>query len=153
MAAARPRVLLTSCAARPAVPLALMRRVARGTLRAVRAPSGCFSVAFVDGPAMRRLNRRHLGHDCVTDVLSFDLRRRGTRRGPVELLGEVIIAPSVARRQARRFGQTYAHELARYVVHGVLHWAGYDDHAPAARRRMVARQERLLAQLLKGTRS
>ena len=92
---------------------------------------------------MRRLNRRHLRHDYATDVLSFDLR---DGRGP--LLGEVVIAPGVARTQARRFGEPYRRELARYVIHGILHWAGYDDHAPAQRRRMATRQEALLRRLV-----
>ena len=96
---------------------------------------------------MRGVNRRHLGHDYVTDVLSFDLRG-GIAAGRRRLLGEVIIAPSVACRQARRFGQTYRRELARYVIHGLLHWAGYDDHAPTQRRRMERKQESLLQQLM-----
>lgn len=127
------------------VPAALMRRVAQGTLRALRAPAGDFSIAFVDGRTMRGLNRRHRGHDRVTDVLAFDLRERAARG---RLLGEVVIAPSEARRQAKRFGQTYRRELARYVVHGLLHWAGYDDHAPAQRRRMERKQEAVLQRLM-----
>ena len=134
------------------VPWRRMRRVAAATLRAVRAPAGEFSVIFVGGGTMRRLNRRYLGHDYVTDVLSFDLHHRSGRRDttPVGVLGEVIIAPSVARRQARRFGESYQRELARYVVHGLLHWAGYDDHTAAQRRRMEARQEALLRRLMPG---
>ena len=131
-------------AAPPTVPVAVMRRVAQATLRSLRAPSGDFSIAFVDGRTMRRLNRRYLRHDRVTDVLSFDLRHGGSS----PLLGEVIVAPGVARRQARRFSQTYHRELARYVIHGLLHWAGYDDHAPAQRRRMERKQESLLQRLI-----
>ena len=140
----RTRLLI---AAPPTVPVALMRRVAQSTLRSLRAPSGVFSIAFVDGPTMRGLNHRHLGHDYVTDVLSFDLRDDITA-GRRRVLGEVIVAPGVARRQARRFGQTYRRELARYVIHGLLHWAGYDDQAPAQRRRMERKQESLLQQLM-----
>ena len=145
--AARLRVLISSRDAHAAVPLGLMRRVAEGTLRALRAPSGCFSVTFVDGRTMRRLNRRYLGHDCVTDVLSFDLRDRTG-----SLLGEVVVAPGVARRQARAFGEPYRRELARYVIHGLLHWAGYDDQAPADRRRMETRQEALVRRLVPASR-
>lgn len=157
----RTRVLVS---AGPSVPVALLRRVAEGTLRSLRAPAGHFSITCVDGRTMRGLNRRYLGHDCVTDVLSFDYRSglRPARsvaksrdssfdlrqRGLSPLLGEVIIAPSVARRQARRFGQTYQRELARYVIHGLLHWAGYDDRAAAQRRRMKRKQEALLNRLM-----
>ena len=140
-------MLISGSASSPTVPLALMRRIAQGTLRSLRAPSGDFSVAFVDGRTMRGFNRRYLGHDYATDVLSFDLRD-GIAAGRRRLLGEVIVAPSVARRQARQFGQTYRRELARYVIHGLLHWAGYDDHAPAQRRRMERKQESLLQQLM-----
>ncbi len=144
---AQVRVLVSARAARPGVPLAVMRRVAERTLRSLRVRRGLFSVTFVGDRTMRRLNRRYLNCDEATDVLSFDLRdRAGDAASP--LLGEVIVAPAVAQRQARVFGEPYRRELARYVIHGLLHWAGYDDHAPVDRRRMEARQEALVRRLV-----
>jgi len=94
------------------------------------------SVAFVTNAAIRRLNRRFLGHDYATDVLSFPLGG--------DLFGEVVISAEYAAAEARRRGLPVEEELLRYVVHGILHLLGYDDHRPADRARMWKRQEREL---------
>jgi probable rRNA maturation factor len=97
------------------------------------------SVAFVTDAAMRRINRKHLGHDRATDVLAFPLGG--------DPWGELVISAETARREARGRGLPVAEELLRYVAHGCLHLLGYDDHEPAARRRMWERQERELRRL------
>ena len=125
-------IALTNAQRRVPVPEALVRRLARRVLGRRSA-----SVAFVTDAAMRRLNRRFLGHDYPTDVLAFPLGDGG-------LFGEVVVSAPYAAREARRRGIPVEEELLRYVVHGCLHLMGYDDHAPADRRRMWARQEKLL---------
>jgi len=95
------------------------------------------SVAVVDDPAIRDLNRRYHGQDRATDVLAFPLD--GGPAGPAGL-GEVVCSVETAAREARRRGLPLAHELARYAVHGTLHLLGYDDRAPEARRRMRRRE-------------
>ncbi len=100
------------------------------------------SIAFVTAPAIARLNARHFGRRGPTDVIAFPFdRAHGT---PV--VGDVYIAPSVARQNAHRNGVTVREELARLVVHGTLHVLGH-DHPAAARESsaMWQRQERLLA--------
>jgi probable rRNA maturation factor len=99
------------------------------------------SVAFVTAAAIRKLNRKFLRHDYATDVLAFRLDS--------DLLGEVVISADAARAEAKRRGIPVEEELLRYVVHGILHLLGYDDHAPADRARMWKRQERLLGAFLK----
>jgi probable rRNA maturation factor len=103
------------------IPEADVRRVAR---RLVKGRG--LSIAFVTDAAIRRINRRFLGHDWATDVISFPL---GT-----DLLGELVISAPYARSEARRRGISEREELLRYVIHGILHLLGYDDHRPADRR-------------------
>lgn len=98
------------------------------------------SVAFVTDVQMRRVNRRFLRHDYVTDVLAFRLDG--------DPFGEVVVAPGVARREAARRGIPVEQELLRYVLHGILHLLGYDDRRPRDRRRMWARQERELRRVV-----
>ena len=81
---------------------------------------------------MRRMNREYLGHDHVTDVITFDH-------------GEIIVCPSVAARNAGIYGNTVGKELSLYVVHGILHLAGYDDHTPRDIQRMREKEQELLA--------
>jgi rRNA maturation RNase YbeY len=58
--------------------------------------------------------------------------------------GELYISIDAAVAQARAFRTTWESELARYLIHGLLHLAGYDDHHPSARRRMKRAEDQLL---------
>src|SRR5690606_14533133 len=78
------------------------------------------SIAVVGEARMRRLNREMLGHDYVTDVLSFD-----HGESPEGRVIEIVVCAPFARRQARKHGLPERQELARYVVHGALHTAGH----------------------------
>lgn len=98
------------------------------------------SIAFVTNAAIRKINRRFLKHDFATDVISFPL---GT-----DLLGELVISAEYAKAEAARRNIPVGEELLRYVAHGLLHLLGYDDHRPADRERMWARQERELRRSL-----
>lgn len=128
-------IYLTNRQRRVRIPAAEVRRLAA---RLVAGRS--LSIAFVGNAEIRALNRRFLGHDDVTDVLAFPL---GT-----DLFGEVVVSTEVAAAEARRRGIPVKEELLRYVVHGILHLLGYDDHRPADRKRMWARQERELRKFL-----
>ena len=90
--------------------------------------------------AIRKINRRFLKHDFATDVISFPL---GT-----DLLGELVISAEFAVGEAAKRKIPVEEELLRYVAHGILHLLGYDDHDPADRAAMWARQERELSRAL-----
>jgi probable rRNA maturation factor len=96
---------------------------------------GLVSIALVSDDAMRRMNRRYLGKNRPTDVLSFP----ADERGPV--LGDIAIATGVARRQARLAGHSYSRELRVLALHGLLHLLGYDHEAD--RGRMATLEARL----------
>jgi probable rRNA maturation factor len=82
-------------------------------------------VLLRDGP-IRALNREWLGHDRVTDVLSFPLHDPGDPP-----FGDVYVGLEQAKRQAREHGVSRDEELVRLVVHGTLHLLGYDHPAGA----------------------
>jgi probable rRNA maturation factor len=98
------------------------------------------SVAFVTNAAIRKINRRFLKHDFATDVISFPLDS--------DLVGELVISAEYAVAEAARRRIPVEEELLRYVAHGILHLLGYDDHRPAQRARMWARQERELRKII-----
>ncbi|HOX42813.1 MAG TPA: rRNA maturation RNase YbeY [Myxococcota bacterium] len=107
------------------------------------------SVLLTDDARMRALNLAHRGRDRATDVLSFSqLEGEGGGLHP-ELLGDVVISLTSARRQARARGVPLRHELLTLLVHGVLHLAGFDHEGvgPARARAMRAEQARLVALL------
>lgn len=125
--------------------------IARRVLAAEAAPRGELSIVITSDAAVRRLNRRYLGIDRPTDVLSFaiDGPRFATPPGVRPLLGEVVISYSTARAQAGRAGHTLRQELAHLVVHGVLHVLGWDHGRPGDARRMRAREETLLGRAIR----
>jgi probable rRNA maturation factor len=103
------------------------------------------SIAFVTNAAIRKINRKFLKHDFATDVISFPLDS--------DLLGELVISAEYAAGEAAKRKISVEEELLRYVAHGILHLLGYDDHRPADKARMWARQERELRKVLGGGRS
>ena len=62
-----------------------------------------------------------------------------------EVLGDVVISVDTARRQALESGHSLAHEVTVLLAHGVLHLIGYDHQTPEEYRRMMARQDLVVA--------
>lgn len=111
---------------------------------------GDLGVRLVGRREMAVLNQRHLGHEGSTDVITFDYAEIGLPRESSEgsgLRGELVICPEVARQQAASFGTRWEAELARYLIHGILHLLGYDDLESVARRRMKQAEDRWLRAL------
>jgi len=105
-------------------------------------------VGLVGPRAIRQVNRAFLGHDRVTDVISFDYRRAEGPRLAGEPAVEILVCPDLALARCRELaGVRYADELATYIVHGLLHAAGLDDQDGPGRRRMRAAERRILARL------
>ena len=77
------------------------------------------SIVFVGAKRMRAFNKKYLNHDYVTDVLTFDLG---------EGICEIIICPKIACANAKKHQTSTDKEIILYVIHGILHLAGFDDH-------------------------
>ena len=123
----------------PAAVADLARRVLEG--EGVHAAS--ISLALVDDAAIHGLNRRHLGHDWPTDVITFGLSDPDE---PV-LAGELIVSAEMAATTARAAGIDPLTELRLYIVHGLLHLCGYDDRSATASESMRRREGEVLAAL------
>lgn len=104
----------------------LLRRAVRDTLHAEGITDGELSLTLVDDPSIRDLNREWLGHDRVTDVISFALHGEGAPTAGVPMLGDVYVGREQAARQATGAGVPLEEELVRLAVHGVLHVCGHD---------------------------
>jgi probable rRNA maturation factor len=149
------------------VDVARWARLAEGVLAAEGVRGACeLALYFVDEETITDLNRRFLEGDGPTDVLAFpiddevvesgrapDAGSSGPDRPPLELseipvlLGDVLICPAVAARNAPDHAGTYEDELALLTVHGVLHVLGMDHAEPDEAQQMQARERELLAQL------
>jgi probable rRNA maturation factor len=124
------------------------------------------SILFVDETSMADLNSRFMGVEGPTDVLAFPLeddlvepgrypdsstsgpvdpRVRGEAGDPPLLLGDVVVCPAVAARNAPNHAGTYDDELALLVVHGILHVLGHDHADADEEAAMQAKERELLA--------
>ena len=127
------------------LPAALVRRVVEAVLTGERRRA-LISVTFLGRESMRRLNRRHKGHDRPTDVLSFAM---ADPAGGGTTVGDVYVCAWVAAREARSRGLPLREELIRLVVHGTLHALGHEHPEGPDRTRssMWRRQERYVSAL------
>jgi probable rRNA maturation factor len=103
------------------------------------------SVALVDEIEIRELNSRYRGNDVPTDVLSFEVDS--------EMMGDVIICPSIAKEQAVKYGQTFKQEMSLLLVHGILHLLGYDHIEDSEAEIMEAKEKDVLAKIASGPES
>jgi probable rRNA maturation factor len=139
-------------------------RLARVVLESERVATDAeMSLLFVDEATIAELNERFLGYEGPTDVLSFPMddelppggrwpdqggRGPGSPSDPGEppsVLGDVVVCPVVAGRQAQERGATLDDEMSLLVVHGVLHLLNYDHAEPEETALMRRREQELLA--------
>ena len=104
-------------------------------------------VTLIAAPEMTRLNGAFLQHEGSTDVITFDYSEPQTPDPRPQITGELFICIDDAVLQAKRFRTTWQSELIRYIVHGVLHLLGHDDHRAADRRKMKREENRLVRRL------
>jgi probable rRNA maturation factor len=105
-------------------------------------------ILFADEATMAELNREWMGEEGPTDVLSFpmDELRPGEEGSPTEdgVLGDVVVCPAVAAKQATQAGHSVEREMGLLVVHGILHLLGYDHATVVEEKEMSALQDELL---------
>lgn len=100
---------------------------------------------FVSAQKIIALNKKFLGRAYATDVLSFDLKDEFSPKSLVE--GEVIISTDAIIKNARLFKTPVAQELTLYIIHGILHLLGFDDHAPDDIQKMRKEEDKILKYL------
>ena len=114
------------------------------------------SIIFVDEEAMEKLHVQWLDLPGPTDVMSFpmDELRPGTPDAPTPegLLGDVVLCPSVAAKQAAEAGHSAVEEMLLLTVHSILHLLGYDHMEEEERKVMFDLQRKLLLTFLAGRR-
>ena len=142
---------VSAAGVRSPVAAARLADAARAALRADRVRNALLSVTLVDRRAIARLNRAHLGHSGPTDVISFSFARASSRDA---VIGDIYVAPDVARENATARGVPLREELVRLVVHGTLHVLGHDHPEDGTRERsaMWKRQERIVRRLTRSAR-
>jgi probable rRNA maturation factor len=126
---------------------AVVGRVVLKLLSLVGESASEISINLVGDARMRHLNREYRQKDRTTDVLAFASREAGGPPSPI--LGDVVVSVPMAMRQAKSLGHSLNQELARLLIHGLLHLVGYDhERSDKEAQRMQRKEEKLFAALI-----
>ena len=110
------------------------------------------SIALVGQGRIRELNKKYLGKNRATDVMAFGQNQKPKIKNQKlnELgLGEVVICLREVKKNAKRYGTTFEKELAKVLIHGILHLLGYDhEESTEAAQKMQEKEERYLSQII-----
>jgi probable rRNA maturation factor len=113
----------------------LLSRIAKKVLMGENERSLGLSIALVGQAEMKRLNKEYRRKDRTTDVLSFRY----------DDSGEIVICPAEVRKNAEESNSTFDRELAKVLIHGILHLLGYDHEKNKAKtEKMEKRQNHYL---------
>ena len=116
-------------------------------LRSVAAAEGYrvgeLAVVFTSDAYLLEVNRKYLGHDYHTDIITFDYR---DPLRPKVISGDLLISVDTVGANAAKFGVLPGDELLRVMVHGVLHLCGYKDKSASEREQMRGREDFYLAE-------
>ncbi len=100
---------------------------------------GLINYIFCSDDYLHRINLAHLAHDTLTDVISFDYSEE-----EAVISGDIYISIDCVKQNAKKFQVTFGHELARVIIHGILHFLGFHDKTPAEKTAMRAREDAML---------
>jgi probable rRNA maturation factor len=148
------------------IPIQDLEKFTELARQSLRLPTDAFTICLVTKGEIARWNRTYRGKKGPTDVLSFrneerpekpkGAKGRKTKASPRKkdkgsaarsgreedgYLGDIAIAPEVARRNARQFGRKLEDEMRILVLHGILHLMGYDHETDTGQ--MDRREQRL----------
>jgi rRNA maturation RNase YbeY len=103
---------------------------------------GDINYIFCDDAYLLKLNQEYLNHDTLTDIISFDY-------SDTDLIsGDIFISVERVRENAKEFNVSFEKELQRVLIHGILHFAGFNDKTKAEKEEMRF-QENLYIMLFK----
>jgi probable rRNA maturation factor len=157
--------MLVNRQSRIPVPLRDLDKFLTRVRRRLHLPKDSFTVCLVVDSEIARWNRAYRGKSGPTDVLSFptnattakyardrkkqarvyDPFHAGNSNHTAKYLGDIAIAPAVAKRNAKRFGRSFGDEMRILILHGILHLMGYDHEADDGQ--MERRENRLRREL------
>lgn len=96
---------------------------------------GEVSYIFCDDAYLHNLNVEFLNHDSLTDIISFD------NSLGIQIFGEIYISVERVKENAKLFGVSFASEIHRVIIHGVLHYCGYKDKTDLEAKTMRSKEE------------
>jgi len=107
----------------------LAEKIAKKVLNGKKAD---LSIVFVNKKKIRELNKKYRRKNRPTDVLSFTYSKQA---------GDIIICSEVVRKNAKKFNSTFKEELKKVLIHGILHFFGYDHEKTGKEAKKMQKKE------------
>ena len=141
-----------------------LRKWLHGVTKKETATIAELNYIFCSDEYLLELNKKHLNHNTLTDIITFDnsvhgqqspVHRKKTAnskpwtvdRGLSTISGDIFISIPRVKENAKKYDVTFQHELHRVMVHGLLHLLGYKDKKPAHKKEMTAKEDYYLRQI------
>ncbi|KJJ84725.1 protein belonging to Uncharacterized protein family UPF0054 [Candidatus Omnitrophus magneticus] len=107
------------------------------------------NITFVSSNKMRALNKKYLNQNYATDVLAFNSEDFLHNKQRAKFFGDIIICPETAKKNCVTFGTVFEDEIRLYVIHGILHLAGFKDKTTEEQKLMRKKENELLQKISK----
>ena len=102
---------------------------------------GNINYIFCNDDYLLTINKKYLNHDTYTDIISFDYSEKD------KLSGDIYISVDRLKENAGKFKTSFEDELNRILIHGILHFAGFNDKSKAEKIEMRKQEDYLISLL------
>lgn len=128
------------------IDLVKVKKAARIALKELKKNKSEINIDFFSDQKIKGLNRRYLGINKATDVMAFPCQVSSVKyQVSSDISGDIAISSDTAARNSKLYGTTFLEELILYVIHGILHLAGYKDKTKKERG-LIRRKEHEILQ-------
>lgn len=124
------------------VPRKALYNAISNVLNHFKVTSATINLILVDDEQILEMNKQYLGHNYITDVISFNLSESKD-----EIIGEVYICLQQAQSQAKEYQVTFKNEILRLAIHGILHIFGFTDNKLEEKNKMTKMEDFFLKQI------
>ena len=117
----------------------LLRKWIKTVITAYKSVQGEISIICCSDSYLLEINKKYLGHDYYTDIITFDYCEQN------RISGDLFISVDTVKANAEFYNVAFHDELHRVIIHGVLHLLKEDDMTPTQQQQMRVAEERALA--------
>ena len=118
-------------------------KITTRVLKAQGIKRASLALVFVTSQKITAMNKKYLHQSCSTDVIAFDVADSHSKKDNF-FTGDIVISTDAVIRNSCFFKTTRAYELVLYIVHGILHLLGFDDHRACDIKKMRAKEEKIM---------
>jgi len=120
-----------------------IKGITRKVLKEENKKKAGLSIVLMDSDQMKKLNKKYLKRNRATDVLTFGQSKEFPITPESKAhLGEIVICPQEVEKNAKFHSSSFKKELARALIHGILHLLGYKHRIPRGKAEAMGKKEK-----------